>query len=222
MMSINNVKKISYFFVAVCLLILVIVLILQYWISAITKMHIYSNTDSVPNSEIAVVLGTSRYLQNGKSNPYYQERINGAVDLYTKGKVQHLIVSGDNQYSSYNEPRMMAQDLVKKGVPQSAITYDFAGFRTLDSVIRANKVFDLTHFTLVTQQFHCERALFIAKKYDLQVNCFAVPDPAHSFNIRFREYFARLNTVLDLYLFNTQPKFLGELESISLETENNN
>lgn len=204
-----------------CFIIAAIIMILQYWIHFTTKAFIYSDVNRLPDSDFAVVLGTSRYLQNGKSNPFYTERIKGAAELYHLGKVKHFIVSGDNRHLNYNEPRMMAQDLIKKGVPQSAITYDFAGFRTLDSMIRAHKVFELNHFIVVTQQFHCERALFIGLKHQIQANCFSVKNPKHSFYVQFREFFARLDAILDIYLFKTQPKFLGKLESISLDHKKN-
>lgn len=216
------IKKLIWTIGLSCFFILLIFAVLQLWITLTTRAHIYSDIDAIPKTDFAVVLGTSRYLKNGKNNPFYSERINDAAQLYLQNKVRHIIVSGDNKNFNYNEPRMMAQDLIKKGVPQSAITYDFAGFRTLDSIIRAQKIFNLNHFTVVTQQFHCERAIFIANKNNSQINCLAVKNPNHSFDIQFREFFARLYTILDLYIFNTQPKFLGELESIQLESKNNN
>lgn len=181
-----------------------------------TKKDIYQNVKNLPNANVALVLGTSRYTTKGYSNLFFKYRIKAAVDLYKTGKVKHIIVSGDNSLFEYNEPREMRRALVKEGIPIDAITLDFAGFRTLDSVVRCKEVFGQNNFIIISQGFHVARALFIAKKFNINAIGYAAQSPpqAYSFKTNFREFFARTRAIIDLYILNTQPKFLGSRESI--------
>jgi SanA protein len=183
------------------------------------KTSIYSSVSETPNgNKIALLLGTSRYTVRGTANLYFEYRINAAVDLYRKGKIKHIIVSGDNKAESYNEPKEMQKALMEKGIPESVITLDYAGFRTLDSVIRCKKVFGQNKFIIVSQRFHVERALFIADKYNIDAIGFAAKDPSgnYSTKTKVREIFAKTKAVIDLYIINKKPKFLGEKEVISI------
>jgi SanA protein len=183
------------------------------------KTSIYSSVSETPNgNKIALLLGTSRYTVRGTANLYFEYRINAAVDLYRQGKIKHIIVSGDNKAESYNEPKEMQKALMEKGIPESVITLDYAGFRTLDSVIRCKKVFGQNKFIIVSQRFHLERALFIADKYNIDAIGFAAKDPSgnYSTKTKVREIFAKTKAVIDLYIINKKPKFLGEKEVISI------
>lgn len=189
------------------------------WVTLKAKDRIYTSVDDTPARHIGLVLGTSKYI--GKTlNPYYTHRIDAAQNLYQSEKVDVLLLSGDNAHRSYNEPWTMKRDMLKAGIPDERIFLDYAGFRTLDSIIRAKKVFDADEFTLVTQAFHCERALFIADFYDIDAICLAVPSPGGiaGMKIRAREALARVKAVLDIYVLEEQPKFLGPKESIPTET----
>ncbi|WP_425445686.1 SanA/YdcF family protein [Vibrio albus] len=177
--------------------------------------QIFYQVSELPDYDVALVLGTSKYL--GRTlNDYYAHRIEAAIELYKKGKVTSFLLSGDNAHRSYNEPWTMKRDLLKADVPDQAIHLDYAGFRTLDSIIRAKEVFNTDKFIIVTQQFHCERALLIANHYQIDAVCLAVPGPVQYSGtiIRAREILARVKAVLDLYIFHTQPKFLGPKEPI--------
>lgn len=182
------------------------------------KGFIYNEANEVPSTDVALILGTSRYTTQGATNLFFKYRIQAVVKLYKAGKIKHIIVSGDNSVSSYNEPREMRKALVKEGIPYESITLDFAGFRTLDSVVRCKEVFDQDHFIIISQQFHIERALFIAKKFDIHATGFAAQDPPekYSFKTTVREYFARTMAIIDLYILHTQPKFLGKKEVITI------
>ena len=185
------------------------------WVSYQAKDQLYTEAQQVDNFDVAVVLGTSKYL--GKIlNEYYSHRMDAAIDLYNQGKVQHFLLSGDNAHRSYNEPWTMKRDLLKAEVPEDKIFLDYAGFRTLDSVVRAKEIFDTDNFLIISQKFHCERALFIANSHDINAKCFAVLGPSrHSgWKVRMREVFARAKAVLDIYITNTKPKFLGPKEPI--------
>src|SRR5262249_21237950 len=146
-------------------------------------------------------------------------RIDAAVALHQAGKVRHLLVSGDNHIKSYDEPTDMRDALVAAGVPTNAITSDYAGFRTLDSVLRAKSGFGLTRFTIVTDAFHCPRALWIAQRHGLDAVAFAAPDVklrGWSARVKAREILARAWCALDLYVLARQPRFPGPPEPIQL------
>ncbi|CAM2834382.1 ElyC/SanA/YdcF family protein [Vibrio mytili] len=192
------------------------VIAIDRWVVLQAKDKIFTDYNQLPQHEVAVVLGTSKYI--GKTlNTYYTHRINAAIDLYDKGKVKQFLLSGDNAHRSYNEPWTMKRDLLKANVPEQFIHLDYAGFRTLDSIVRAKKIFASERFLIVTQRFHCERALFIADAYNIDAQCFAVAGPEANTQIvsmRMRELLARVKAFLDLYIINTQPRFLGPKEPI--------
>jgi SanA protein len=131
------------------------------WIVTSTEDKVYSDLNKLPDHRVALVLGTSHRSVGGGPNPFFQNRIKTAADLYRKGKIDHFILSGDNRTKFYNEPIEMQKALIKEGVPASAITLDFAGLRTLDSVVRSKAIFGQSRITIITQSFHSYRALFI-------------------------------------------------------------
>ncbi|CAM3947907.1 vancomycin high temperature exclusion protein [Vibrio neonatus] len=200
---------------AVGLSIILLLSSVDFWMSYQAKGHIYKQVKSTPERDIALILGTSKYIGRTR-NPYYTYRIDAAIELYKQNKVRGFLLSGDNAHRSYNEPWTMKRDLLAAGIPEQQIFLDYAGFRTLDSVVRAKQIFNLDDFIIVTQTFHCDRALFIANYYDVDAVCLGVPSPMPSswFNVRFREVFARTKAMLDLYIINTQPKFLGPQQPI--------
>ncbi|MBH1928416.1 outer membrane permeability protein SanA [Serratia rubidaea] len=204
---------ISLFIIAVALMLSVIAL--DRWISWKTAPYIYEEVQQLPDRQVGVVLGTAKYYRIGGINQYYRYRIQGAINAYNSGKVKYLLLSGDNALQSYNEPMTMRRDLIAAGVAPSDIVLDYAGFRTLDSIVRTRKVFDANDFTIITQRFHCERALFIALHMGIQAQCFAVPSPKNMLSVRVREIFARLGALNDLYILKREPRFLGPLIPIS-------
>lgn len=186
------------------------------WIVKSTEGNVYSDFEQLPDHRIALVLGTSHRSVGGGPNPFFQNRIEMAATLYSMGKIDHFILSGDNSTKYYNEPLEMKKALIKKGVPEKAITLDYAGLRTLDSVVRSKKIFGQNKITIITQPFHSYRALFISRYYDMDAVAMVAEDPEleQTFKVRLREYFARTKAVLDLYIFKTDPRFLGEKEQI--------
>ena len=189
--------------IALSFLLIVIDITTSYWV----RDRIYTDINKLPNYRTAVVLGTAKYYTTGAPNLYYKYRIETARDLIKQGKVQQLWVSGDNKTPYYNEPRVMANDLLRQGVQAVQIQQDFAGYRTLDSVIRADKVFRLPPFVVVSQRFHCERAMFIAKTRNIDSVCFVAKYPEGHFKVRIREFFARAGMVLD-YILDRQSETL--------------
>ena len=172
----------------------------------------YTSVSEIPESDVALVLGTAKYRKNGGRNLYYRYRMEAAVKLFKAGKVKAIICSGDNATKYYDEPSTMKADLVKMGVPASLIYLDFAGFRTLDSVVRSREIFSQTSVTVVSQSFHNERALYIAHHKDINAIGFNAQDVTRSYGLKTqaREYLARVKTILDIHFLKTEPKFLGE------------
>ncbi len=170
---------------------------------------VYTRIEEVPAREYGLLLGTSRVVRGGFLNEYFYRRIRAAVRLYKAGRVRKIIVSGDNRRKGYNEPQDMKEALMAEGVPEGAILMDFAGFRTLDSVVRARNVFGVTTFTVISQKFHCERAVYLARAKDLDAVGFAAEDVPARFRFKntFREPLARAKAFLDLHLLRTRPHF---------------
>ncbi len=181
-------------------------------VSRASKTFVRNNIEDMPHHKVGLLLGTSKMRSDGQPNMYYVYRIEAAVALFKTGKVDYLLVSGDNRHNSYNEPREMRKSLLAAGVPDDRIILDYAGFRTLDSVIRSSLVFGQEEITIISQEFHIERALYIAKHYHIEAVGFAARNvPVDWSDVTLiREYFARIMLMLDLYIFDTQPKFLGE------------
>lgn len=213
--TLQTTKTLVKYFCLLCVLMVAALFFIDRWVSYQAKDQLYTQQSEVKQFDVAVVLGTSKYL--GKVlNEYYTHRINAAISLYKNKNVENFLLSGDNAHRSYNEPWTMKRDLLKAGIPDEKIYLDYAGFRTLDSIVRAKEIFGTDNFLIISQKFHCERALFIANSHDINAKCFAVPDPSgHSgLKVRVREVFARAKAVLDLYITNAQPKFLGPKEPI--------
>ncbi len=181
--------------------------------------RLFRSVETVPANDVALVLGTGKTTARGYPNLHFKHRMDAAAALYRAGKVRHLLVSGDNHIIGYDEPSDMRDALLAAGVPDAAITRDYAGFRTLDSVVRAKKVFALTRCTIITEEFHCPRALWIAQRRGLDAVAFAAPDVklrGWSTRVKAREYLARAWCALDLYVLNRQPRFPGPSEPIVL------
>lgn len=123
-----------------------------------TESCLYDQVETIPENRVGVLLGTSPKLRGGRPNLYFNYRITAAVELFQAGKISRILVSGDNRCMNYNEPVEMRKALIAHGIPDSVIVMDFAGIRTLDSVIRAKKVFGQDRFTIISQRFHNERA----------------------------------------------------------------
>jgi SanA protein len=199
-------------------LTLLFLIICNVWVISSTSEDVYSDEKLLPDHRIALVLGTSHKVVGGGPNPFFAKRMETAAELFKRGKIDHFILSGDNRSRYYNEPMEMRKALLKKGVPTTAITLDYAGLRTLDSIIRCKTIFGQNKITIITQPFHSYRALFISQYYNVDAVAMvaAEPDFENSVKVRVREYFARTKAVLDLYIFNTTPRFLGEKQQLNV------
>jgi SanA protein len=190
---------------------IIIVIISNYSIEKNAKNKTFSNSTEIKKNKVGLVLGTAKILKNGRINLYFKYRINATVELYKKGKIDYVLVSGDNGNKNYDEPTDFKNELIKKGIPENRIFLDYAGFRTLDSVVRAKEIFGQESITIISQKFHNERAIYLAEKYGIKAIGFNARDLSGRYGIKtkIREYFARTKAFLDV-LFKVKPKFLGK------------
>lgn len=176
-----------------------------------TENFVTSDLSKVPAKKVGLLLGTGKFLKNGWKNLYFFYRVDATEKLYKSGKIQYILISGDNSQKDYSEPEDMMNELVLRGIPKDRIFLDFAGFRTLDSVVRAKEIFGQNSFIVISQKFHNQRAVFLAKHYGIDAFGYNAQDVNKyaGFKTNIREKFARAKVFLDL-LFGKKPKFDGE------------
>ncbi len=176
-----------------------------------------SDPAACPSPSVGLVLGCNRWVGTGRENLYFRGRINKAAEFWKTGRASHIIVSGDNSSIYYNEPEMMRKQLVKLGVPDEYIISDYAGLRTYDSVLRANKIFGADRLTIISQPFHVRRALAIAQFHG--IDAYGLEAPLGPLNYRsllrsfIRERLARVAMLLDL-VSNGEPTHMGAPQPI--------
>lgn len=176
------------------------------------ESRIFTSVDSIPHNKVALLLGTNPLNRWGRPNSYFINRINTAAELYHADKVDFIIASGDNHTKEYDEPTAMRDSLMAHGVPEDRIILDFAGFRTLDSVVRAKEVFGCDSLTIISQEGHNARALCLAEANGINAVAISAPLRAGRWvrtRLALREWLARDKMMLDIW-FGKQPHFLGE------------
>ncbi|MDO5980096.1 SanA/YdcF family protein [Flavivirga spongiicola] len=198
-------------FILIITLLIIYIIIINVWIVYQAKNSTYDNMSLIPKNRVGLVLGASKFTLNGNINLYYKYRLEAAYQLYKSGKIEFILISGDNGRKSYDEPTDFKNDLVKMGVPENKIFLDYAGFRTLDSIVRAKEIFGLNSITVVSQKFHNERAIYLSKSFKINVIGYNAQDINGRYGIKtkLREYLARAKASIDI-LFNVKPKFLGK------------
>lgn len=184
---------------------------LNAWILTDTYSYVYSDAEQIPFNAVGMVLGTSKMTRSGNPNQHFVTRMDATAELFHKGKIQHIILSGDNMTRYYDEPKAMKAELLLRGVPEYSMTLDTAGFRTFDSVVRLKQVFGVTSCTIISEKYHVHRAVFISRHHDLNAIAYAADDVPFLYGIRSRsrEILARVKAVLDLYLLETKPVSVG-------------
>ena len=172
---------------------------------------VYADASTIPHNKVGLLLGTSKTLGSGLPNQYFLNRIKAALELFHAGKIDFIVISGDNHKKGYNEPLDMKEALLALGIPENKIVLDYAGFRTYDSIVRLNKIFGQAQFTVISQEFHNRRAVYIARRLGLRAVGFNAVDVDryHGFKTQTREKLARVKMFADL-MVNKQPKFLGQ------------
>lgn len=190
---------------------LVLLFITNQIINTSTQKHLYHSIDQLPDNRVGLVLGTSPRIRDGSSNPYFNNRMEAAAKLFHNKKVEYLIVSGDNRSRYYNEPEYMRQALIELGVPSSSIFPDHAGIRTYESIMRARDVFGQTDITIISQKFHNQRAVYIARQKGMDAVAFNAADVYQEVNdrTRIREWFAKSKVFWDLF-FQTDTDYADD------------
>jgi SanA protein len=180
-------------------------------ITKTTKDFVTYDINNLKPMKVGLLLGTSKFLKSGKPNEYFYNRIDATIELYNKKIIEYIIISGDNSKTNYNEPLDMKNELIAKGIPEDKIHLDYAGFRTLDSVVRAREIFGQNSFIIISQKFHNERAVYIAMKKGIKAIGYNAKDvnAFKGFKTKMRELLARNKAFIDI-LFNVKPRYLGE------------
>lgn len=195
--------------------VVLVICISEFAANYVSKWRYFSKIEEIPSKKVGLLLGTWKFLPDGRQNLFYIYRIQATIKLYQAGKIKKVLISGDNSKQNYDEPTMMKDDLVAAGIPQTDITLDFAGFRTLDSVVRAKEVFGADDIIIISQKFHIIRAIVIGKFYGINAIWYeaqAVPNRLAP-RMLIREPLARIKMWIDICT-RKQPRFLGKKENI--------
>ncbi len=204
-------RKLLYITLIIAIPCVISLIVCNQTIKKHTAAQIYNEVITIPQNKVGLLLGTSPKLKNGNNNLYFDYRILAAVELYKAGKIKYILISGDNRREDYNEPEEMKKALMQKGIPEKFIYLDYAGFRTLDSVIRAKEVFGQNQLTIISQRFHNERAIYLAEKNGINAIGYNAKDVNAYAGLKtnIRELLARVKMFIDLAI-DKQPHFLGE------------
>jgi len=204
-------KKLKITCILFCTLPILLLVFSNYLVVQAAENKTFSTVSEIPKNKVGLVLGTSKYLKDGRVNLYFTYRINATVELFNSRKIDFVLISGDNGSINYDEPNDFKKELVKKGIPENKIFLDYAGFRTLDSVVRAKEIFNQENLTIISQEFHNERAIYLAKHFHINAigyNAKNVPSN-YGLKTRLREYLARTKAFIDIVV-GVEPKFLGD------------
>ena len=203
------VKKILWTTCVMAFVCIVLMLICNQIVVNNAKGKVFSDIDCIRYNKVGLLLGTTPQARFDRiTNYFFIYRIDAAEELYKAGKIEQILISGDeNSLDGINEPECMRDSLVARGVPASDIILDGKGYRTINSVINANKVYGLKSFTIISQEFHNERAIYQAEHLGLNVENLQaynakMPKSRRAFLTTIREYFARVKMFIDLITFN--------------------
>lgn len=188
-------------------------LVLPRIITSLHSMNRIYQKENAPNRRVAIVFGAG-LRRDGTPTPILRDRVETAATLYFSGKVEKILMSGDNSYLAYNEPESMRQYALSLGVPDSAIAVDYAGRRTYDTCFRAKTIFEVDEALLVTQKFHLPRAIFLCNALGLEALGVEATSTRRSWRVstliwNTRELLATMGAFLDVYIASPQP-VLGE------------
>ena len=176
-----------------------------------SRGRIFEDVSAIPPTKVGLLFGTTDKVQ-GRENLYFRYRMDAAEKVWNAGKLDTLIVSGDNRSRYYNEPEKMKQALIERGIPADRIVCDYAGLRTLDSVVRAKEIFGADPILFISQRFQNQRAIYLAKANDIEAYGFDARDVETQAGLKtkVREVGARVKMWLDINFLDTRPRHLGE------------
>lgn len=193
------------------LLLVMFLLGLSNWAVIRDEQATTAHVEDLPAVTACLVLGTSKHLDRDTLNPFYTYRIDAAVRVFNAGKCSRIVVSGDNRKVNYNEPETMKDSLIALGVPEAVIVCDYAGRRTLDSVLRFKQIFGQTSGIVISQEFHNARAIYIGRHHGIALVGFNAQEVrvSHSLKTQVREIFSRARAVADVWLLHSEPAIGG-------------
>lgn len=192
---------------------------LNVYVAASTQGQLYEQAAAVPHERVGVVFGAG-VRPDGRLSPMLADRVNAAVRLYQDGRVDKLLMTGDNSRTDYDEVSAMRRYAITQGVAAADITLDYAGFSTYESCYRAHAIFGVKEAVLVTQRFHLPRALYTCQQLGVKAVGYSVADwgrystPLMSL-YTVREALATLKALWEIYITRPLPTFLGPVELIS-------
>lgn len=203
--------------VGVLTLMAIATLLIQHSVVRCAQGKTYQDVQRITGKHVGLVFGCDDRFQD-RENLYFTYRMDAAAELWKAGKLDCLIVSGDNRSMNYNEPQKMKKALIERGVPAEKIVCDYAGLRTLDSVIRARTVFGVQKCLMISQLFQNERAICIAKAHGIEAIGFNAKDVTGpgGRKTKWREFAARMMMWLDIHALHTQPKYGGPRVNLPL------
>lgn len=165
-------KKFLVFVAIIIMMGLIIVIGCQIAVTSAAKGRMYNDVKEIPHREVGLLLGTSPLGRSGRPNQFYLHRLDATVALYNAGKIDRIIISGARRGDDYDEPTEMRNDLVKRGLPDSIFVLDGEGHRTISSIVRTKEVLAEDSVTIISQKFHNERALFLARHNEIDAIAF--------------------------------------------------
>lgn len=199
-MSSKKRKYIAWILLCLVVVCLMFIIACNIAVTNAAKGRMYTDLSKIPARPVALLLGTSPIGRSGNPNQFFLRRIDATVKLYQERKFSRLIISGANRPQEFNEPEEMRAALVSHGVPDSIMELDGEGFRTINSIVRAKDVYGADSILIISQEFHNERALFLAKHKGIDAVAFnAATTSSRRWRIQMtiREYFARVKAMLD-------------------------
>jgi len=164
-----------------------------------SKQYLYNSTKLIPHAEYGLLLGTSKYFKKGEHNDFYANRVEAAVLLISQNKISKIIVSGTHELVNYSEPLSIKKDLMSKGVADSLIILDFDGDRTLLSIMNFKNEYKKDSLIIISQDFHNQRAVYLARKHGLNAWGFNAKEVkfSTSYKVLFRELFAKGKAIFE-------------------------
>ncbi len=168
-----------------------------------SKGLMFSDVKNIPRRDVGLLLGTSPFGRSGLPNQFFLRRIDAAVSLYEAGKIKHIIISGASQGEDYNEPEEMRKELLSRGIPDDILTLDGEGYRTIISMMRVHTIYGVDSITIISQKFHNERALFLAKRIGINAIGYNAENTYSSkwrILMKVREYLACVKAVFETLL----------------------
>ena len=215
----KNLKKLLLAAGLILVLLLFFVITINIYIIKSTEKYVFTELADLPNKQAVLVLGA--HVSGNTLSPILQDRVLAGVDIYKKGKVKKILLSGDHGKIEYDEVNAMREFVLEKNpgiVKPEDIFMDHAGFDTYDSVVRAKEVFSAESLIIVTQKFHINRAVYLARMIGLDAVGFAVDETKYQKGLRtswyLRENLSRVKAFIDI-LISSKPKYLGEKIPIS-------